>query len=90
MTNNILDISRIESQTLNLDKEVINLDDLLLRIMEDYKSHIRKVNRNINNKKNTLQLSYNTSQSIASRVNDEAIALLHLKFNRSIFLLSYL
>jgi two-component system, OmpR family, sensor histidine kinase VicK len=29
LTNNILDISRIESQTLNLDKEVLDLDDLL-------------------------------------------------------------
>jgi signal transduction histidine kinase len=72
LTNNILDVSRIESQTLNLDKEVIDLDDLLLRIMEDYKSHIRKVNRNINNKKNTLQLSYNTSQNIASGLMVEA------------------
>jgi nitrogen-specific signal transduction histidine kinase len=72
LTNDILDVSRIESQTLNLDKEVIDLDDLLLRIMEDYKSHIRKVNRNINNKKNTLQLSYNTSQNIASGLMVEA------------------
>jgi signal transduction histidine kinase len=72
LTNNILDVSRIESQTLNLDKEVIDIDDLLLRIMEDYKSHIRKVNRNINNKKNTLQLSYNTSQNIASGLMVEA------------------
>jgi two-component system, OmpR family, sensor histidine kinase VicK len=31
LTNDILDVSRIESQTLNLDKEVINLDDLLLK-----------------------------------------------------------
>lgn len=62
LTNEILDVSRIESQTLNLDKEVFNLDDLLLRIVEDYKSHIRKDNLNISNKKGTIQLSYNTSQ----------------------------
>src|SRR5215212_1388189 len=35
LTNNILDISRIESQTLNLDKEVFDLDDLLSKILED-------------------------------------------------------
>jgi two-component system, OmpR family, sensor histidine kinase VicK len=72
LTNDILDVSRIESQTLNLDKEVINLDNLLLRIIEDYKSHIRNVNRNINNKQGTLQLSYNTSQSITSELMIEA------------------
>jgi signal transduction histidine kinase len=72
LTNDILDVSRIESQTLNLDKEVISLDDLLLRIIEDYKSHIRKINRDINNKKNALQLSYNTSQNITSELMVDA------------------
>ncbi len=62
LTNEILDVSRIESQTLNLDKEVFNLDDLLLRIVEDYKSHIRKDNLKISKKKGVMQLSKNTSQ----------------------------
>ena len=62
LTNEILDVSRIESQTLNLDKEVFNLDDLLLRIVEDYKSHIHKDNLNISNKRVAMLLSYNTSQ----------------------------
>jgi two-component system, OmpR family, sensor histidine kinase VicK len=62
LTNEILDVSRIESQTLNLDKEVFNLDDLLLRIVEDYKSHIHKDNLNISNKRGAMLLSYNTSQ----------------------------
>jgi two-component system, OmpR family, sensor histidine kinase VicK len=72
LTNEILDVSRIESQTLNLDKEVFNLDDLLLRIIEDYKSHIRKDNLNISNKKRFMQLSYNTSQKSNSDLMVEA------------------
>ena len=60
LTNDILDVSRIDSQTLNLDKEAISLDDLLFRVVEDYKGHIRKDNRNISGKKSALQLSYTT------------------------------
>jgi two-component system, OmpR family, sensor histidine kinase VicK len=63
LTNDILDVSRIESQTLNLDKEAISLDDLLFRVVEDYKCHIRKDNRNICDKKSALQLSYTTQNS---------------------------
>ena len=63
LTNDILDVSRIESQTLNLDKEAISLDDLLFRVVEDYKCHIRKDNRNISDKKSALQLSYTTQNS---------------------------
>ena len=72
LTNEILDVSRIESQTLNLDKEVFNLDDLLLRIIEDYKSHIRKDNLKISKKKGVMQLSKNTSQKSNSDLMVEA------------------
>ena len=72
LTNEILDVSRIESQTLNLDKEVFNLDDLLLRIVEDYKSHIRKDNLKISKKKGVMQLSKNTSQKSNSDLMVEA------------------
>ena len=57
LTNDILDVSRIESQSLNLDKEAISIDDLLFRVVEDYKCHIRK------DKKSALQLSYTTQNS---------------------------
>jgi signal transduction histidine kinase len=40
LTNDILDVTRIESNTLNLDKEIFNLDDLILHIIEDYKNQI--------------------------------------------------
>jgi signal transduction histidine kinase len=59
----LTDVSRIESQTLNLDKKAISIDDLLFRIIEDYKCRIRKDNRNISSKKNALQLSYTTQNS---------------------------
>jgi signal transduction histidine kinase len=53
LTNDILDVTRIESQTLNLNKENFNLNDLILDIVEDYRNQIEKDN-NIN-----LDLLYN-------------------------------
>jgi two-component system, OmpR family, sensor histidine kinase VicK len=72
LANDILDVSRIESQTLNLDREVISLDDLLFRIVDDYKGHIRNDNRNISSKKGALQLSYNTTKDSSSKLMVEA------------------
>ncbi|HKG32013.1 MAG TPA: HAMP domain-containing sensor histidine kinase, partial [Nitrososphaeraceae archaeon] len=73
LTNNILDISRIESQTLNLDKEVFDLDDLLSKILEDYKNHVSNDNCNIiDNMTGALQLSYSTSQNGSSQLIVEA------------------
>ena len=53
LTNDILDVTRIESQTLNLNKENFNLNDLIRNIVEDYRNQIEKDN-NIN-----LDLLYN-------------------------------
>jgi signal transduction histidine kinase len=47
LTNDILDVTRIESQTLNLNKEQFNLDDLITTIVEDYRSQIEKENSNV-------------------------------------------
>jgi two-component system, OmpR family, sensor histidine kinase VicK len=69
LTNEILDVSRIESQTLNLDKEVFNLDDLLLRIVEEYKG---RDDLKIGKKKAVTQLSYKTSQKSNSDLMVEA------------------
>ncbi|MGN6628247.1 MAG: histidine kinase dimerization/phospho-acceptor domain-containing protein, partial [Candidatus Nitrosocosmicus sp.] len=38
LTNDILDVTKIETNNLNLDKEVFNLNDLLSDIIEDYKN----------------------------------------------------
>jgi two-component system, OmpR family, sensor histidine kinase VicK len=53
LTNDILDVTRIESQTLNLNKEQFNLNDLILDIVEDYKNEIEKDN------KDNVKLLYN-------------------------------
>jgi signal transduction histidine kinase len=46
LTNDILDVTRIESQTLNLHKEQFNLGDLIRSIVED---HRRQIDQNKNN-----------------------------------------
>lgn len=61
LTNDILDVSRIESQTLNLDKEVINLNELIPRIVQDYNSYLRRYGNNISNKESPVQLVSYTS-----------------------------
>jgi two-component system, OmpR family, sensor histidine kinase VicK len=38
LTSDILDVTKIETNNLNLDKEVFNLNDLLSDIIEDYKN----------------------------------------------------
>ena len=57
LTNDILDVTRIESQTLNLDKEKFNLSDLVTSVVEDHRSHIEKENSKVkllyNNKYDT-------------------------------------
>jgi two-component system, OmpR family, sensor histidine kinase VicK len=42
-----LDVTRIESKTLKLQKEQFNLNDLLSNIVEDYKIEIEKNKRNV-------------------------------------------
>ena len=62
LTNDILDVSRIESQSLNLDKEVFDLNELISRIVQDYNSHLRRHGNNINNK-TSVQIFCITSQN---------------------------
>jgi two-component system, OmpR family, sensor histidine kinase VicK len=69
LTNNILDVSRIESQTLNLDKEVFDLNDLLSKIVEDYENRTPKDDRNLINKTRcALHLSYSRSRNNSSEL----------------------
>jgi signal transduction histidine kinase len=44
LTNDILDVTRIESQTLNLYKEKFNLSDLIGSVVEDQRSRVEKEN----------------------------------------------
>jgi signal transduction histidine kinase len=47
LTNDILDVTRIESQTLKLDKEKSNLSDLIANVVEDQRSHVEKENSKV-------------------------------------------
>jgi signal transduction histidine kinase len=44
LTEDILDVSRIESHSLKLNKERFNLDDLISSVIDDYRNHIQKDN----------------------------------------------
>jgi signal transduction histidine kinase len=65
LTNDILDVTRIDSQTLNLHKEWSNLSDLIARVVEDYRSQIEKENQNV-------KLSYSFDQDMNDRLYVEA------------------
>jgi two-component system, OmpR family, sensor histidine kinase VicK len=47
LTNDILDVTKIESQTLKLNREKFNLSGLLSNIVQDYKNNIEKSNGNV-------------------------------------------
>ena len=55
LTNGILDVTRIDSQTLTLHKEQFNLGNLIANVVQDYVSYIEKENQNV-------KLSYNFKQ----------------------------
>ena len=58
LSTNILDVTRIESQTLKLDKERFNICDLIPNIIEDYKERIQ------NNTNGKVRLIYDNDDSI--------------------------
>src|ERR687885_2687262 len=47
LTNDILDVTRIESQTLKLNKEKFNLSELISSVSEDFKNEIQKKGNNV-------------------------------------------
>ena len=47
LTNDILDVTRIDSNTLNLHKERFDLDDLIVSVVQDYVSYIEKENLSV-------------------------------------------
>jgi signal transduction histidine kinase len=56
LTNDILDVTRIEGQTLSLNKEIINLNDMVITLIEDFESQIQTEHSNI-------QILYNEPKS---------------------------
>ena len=57
LTNDILDVTRIDSHTLHLHKEQFNIGNLIAYIVQDYVGYIEKENQNV-------KLSYNFKQDI--------------------------
>jgi two-component system, OmpR family, sensor histidine kinase VicK len=47
LTNDILDVTRIDSHTLNLHKEQFDIRDLIEIIIQDYLGHIEEENQNV-------------------------------------------
>ncbi len=47
LTNDILDVTRIETQSLKLNMERVNLNGLMSDIMEDYRNEIEKSNKDV-------------------------------------------
>ena len=47
LTSDILDVTRIESQTLKLEKEKFNIFEVVSEAVEDYKERIKSSNKNI-------------------------------------------
>jgi signal transduction histidine kinase len=57
LTNDILDVTRIDSHTLNLHKEQFDIRDLIENTVQDYLGHIEKENQNV-------KLFYNFKQDM--------------------------
>jgi two-component system sensor histidine kinase VicK len=65
LTNDILDVTRIDSQTLNLYKQQFNLNDLFTTVINDYRNQIEKENQNV-------ELLYNYRQGTNNPLPVEA------------------
>jgi signal transduction histidine kinase len=66
LSAHILDATRIESQTLKLEKERFNICDLIPTIIEDYKERIK------NNTNDRVELIYNDDSNIGHAIIVEA------------------
>ena len=47
LTEDILDVQKIESRTLKLNKERFDLNDLILRVVDDHKNQLGNQNKNL-------------------------------------------
>jgi two-component system, OmpR family, sensor histidine kinase VicK len=65
LTNDILDVTRIDSNTLNLHKELFNLEDVIANVVQDYVGYIEKENLNV-------KLLYNFKQDINEPISVDA------------------
>jgi signal transduction histidine kinase len=77
LTEDILDVTRIESHTLKLRKERFNLNDAILNVIEDYREQIAKGNNGnvklIYEPANSSSSSSNSSNGDSSNSNSSII-----------------
>jgi signal transduction histidine kinase len=81
LTEDILDVSRIESHSLKLNKERFNLDDLISSVIDDYRNRIEKDNIAVkllyepNNKDNNIFVEADRGRliQVISNLLDNAI-----------------
>jgi two-component system sensor histidine kinase VicK len=66
LTNDILDVTRIETHKLNLNKEQFNLNDIILNVIEDHGNQIREANLD------NIKLSYEPEEDIILIEADKA------------------
>ena len=69
LTEDILDVTRIESHTLELQKERFNLKDILFNLIQDYRSQIE---RNNNNNEQDLKILYESKDDTIFVYADKA------------------
>ena len=63
LAEDILDITRIESQSLKLNKERFNLNELISNVVQDHRNHIEKDN-DYDDNKNNISLLYESKNDI--------------------------
>jgi signal transduction histidine kinase len=68
LTEDILDISKIESQSLNLNKQQFNLNDVISNVVQDYPKQIE----NGNNSNSNVKLSYKPEDKLVVVEVDKA------------------
>jgi signal transduction histidine kinase len=83
LTEDILDVTKIESKTLNLHKEIFDLSDLLSSTIDDYKNNIeqkdndndkfRLLYTNINNESLFVEADYHKITQTLSNILDNSI-----------------
>ena len=66
LTSDILDVTRIESQTLKLEKERFNIFDLVSEVVDDHRERIK------DSRNKTIELSYDSDEDGKRRIFVEA------------------
>ena len=84
LTEDILDVTKIESKTLNLHKEIFDLSDLLSSTIDDYKNNIEQKD-NDNNKFRLLYTNINNESLFVEADYPKITQALSNILNNSIF-----